>query len=203
MRQHRQAILFILSGPSGAGKDSVILGLRATNPDLHYAITTTTRPQRPGEVEGVSYYFVSKHEYDRLADHGELLAPANVHGHWYGAPLAPIRKALGEGQDVLLKIDVQGAMQVRRRLPQSACIFLTTPTFEDLVARLVERHTESKEDLERRIQDAHFEMAQMPQDDHCVINRRDDLTAAVTGISCIISAERLRIHRQPISFDTQ
>jgi guanylate kinase len=200
MKRARSPILFVLSGPSGAGKDSVITALRTSHPDLHYAVTATTRAPRPGETDGVSYYFFSKQRYDDLADRGEMIAPANVHGHWYGAPLRPIRQALSAGQDVLLKIDVQGAMQVRRRLPQSVYIFLTTPSFEDLVSRLESRRTEDKEDFERRIQDAHFEMAQMPQYDYCVINEQDDLNAAADGVSCIIMAERLRIHRQPILF---
>jgi guanylate kinase len=203
MKRARPPILFVLSGPSGAGKDTVIAALQASHPDLHYAITATTRAQRPGEIDGVSYYFLSKPQYDELADRGQLLAPANVHGHWYGAPLTPIQEALSDGHDVLLKIDVQGAMQVRRRLPQSVYIFLTTPSFEDLVSRLELRHTEDKEDLQRRIQDAHFEMAQMPQYDYCVVNEQDDLNAAVDGVSCIIMAERLRIHRQPISLESR
>jgi guanylate kinase len=192
--------LFILSGPSGAGKDSVIRELRQHHSDLHYAVTATTRGMRPGEVDGCSYVFMDTATYNARIDAGELLAPANVHGNWYGAPLDPIRDALSSGQDVLLKIDVQGAMQVKRLLPQAVYIFLTAPSFDDLVDRLRYRHTESGEELARRIQDAKFEVAQMPQYDYCVINRLHGLSTAVDDVACIISAERLRVHRQPISF---
>ena len=133
-----------------------------------------------------------------MLDRSELLAPAEVHGNRYGAPLDPIRKAFGEGHDVLLKIDVQGAIQVRRRLPQAVFIFLAPPSIEDLIARLRQRHTESPEELTRRIEDARFEMAQMPQYDYMVVNYDHDLHGAVGEVSCIITAEKLRIQRQPI-----
>lgn len=196
----RVPILFIFSGPSGAGKDSVIAGLREAHPDVHYAVTATTRAMRPGETDGRDYYFLSKSEYDRQTDAGELLAPANVHGYWYGAPLGPIRAALAQHRDVLLKIDVQGAMAVRRRIPQAVYIFLVAPTFDDLVARLTARHTENPVDLQRRIDDAREEMRQMPLYDYRVVNPEHDLLHAVRLVSCIITAERLRIHRQPIAF---
>jgi guanylate kinase len=183
------------------GKDSVIQGLRSRHPDVHYAVTATTRPARPGEVDGESYYFRSRAVYDDLVDRGMLIAPANVHGHWYGAPLDPIQNALSEGQDVLLKIDVQGAMQVRRRFPQGVYIFLTAESMDVLVEHLKSRHTESEEDLRRRLHDAEFEMAQMPQYDYCVVNWERDLDRAVGDVSCIMEAERLRIHRQPIRFE--
>lgn len=194
----RPPLLVVLSGPSGVGKDSVIRELRSRLPDLHYAITATTRPPRTGEVDGVSYYFLTRDHYDRLQDRGELLAPAQVHGHWYGAPLSPIRRMLDGGKDVLLKIDVQGAIAVRRVLPQAAFIFLAPPSIDDLVARLTARHTESSSDLQRRLADASFEMDQMPHYDYCVVNWDDDLAGSAANVACIITAERMRTHRQPI-----
>lgn len=192
-------LLIILSGPSGAGKDTVIERLREQRPAMHYVVTVTTRAPRPGEIPGKSYIFVSQEEYDTMRDRGELLAPADVHGHWYGAPVDQIRRALARGQDVLLKVDVQGARQVRRRIPQAVYVFLAPPTFEELSERMRHRHTESPADLERRLRDARYEMEQMPQYDYLVINRRDELDRAVGNLACIIEAERLRIHRPRVA----
>jgi guanylate kinase len=136
-----------------------------------------------------------------MLDRDELLAPAQVHGNWYGAPLGELRRAFAAGRDVLLKIDVQGAIQVRRRLPQAVFIFLAPPSMDDLIARLTARHTESEEELRRRVADATFEMAQMPHYDYLVVNKEQGLGDAIHAVGCIMSAERLRIHRQPIRLD--
>jgi guanylate kinase len=180
------------------GKDSVIRELRRRCTDLHFAITATTRPRRSSEIPGTSYHFVTKAEYDDMLDNDQLLAPAQVHGHWYGAPIKELQKAFSLNQDVLLKIDVQGAIQVRRRLPQAVFIFLAPPTLQDLVTRLTARHTESRDELDRRLRDARFEMEQVGSYDYVVVNHDDDLDSTVQALSCIVSAERLRTHRQPI-----
>ncbi len=195
----RHPLLIVFSGPSGAGKDSVIQALRRELPDLHYAVTATTRPARSGEAHGRSYYFLDRREYDALLDKGELLAPAEVHGNWYGAPLQPLREAFAAGKDVLLKIDVQGAIAVRRRFPQATFIFLAPPSLTELVHRLTSRRTEFGTQLDRRIRDAEFELAQRSQYDYIVVNRDDDLDYAVHSVACIIAAERLRTHRQPLN----
>lgn len=191
-------MLVVLSGPSGVGKDSLIHALKERVPDLCYTVTMTTRPMRPEEVDGRSYHFVTDQQYADLLDAGELLAPAQVHGYWYGAPAAAVRSALQSGQDVLLKIDVQGAMHLRRRLPQAVFVFLAPPSQHDLVERLRARHTESGELLERRLRDASFELEQLPSYDYVVVNEDGGLDAAVEAVACIIRAERLRVRRQPI-----
>ncbi|HLJ66140.1 MAG TPA: guanylate kinase [Chloroflexota bacterium] len=190
--------LFVLSGPSGVGKDSVIQRLRHRVENLSIAVTQTTRSPRPGEIPGVSYFFVSRDEYNRMLDAGELLAPAEVHGNWYGAPLDEVRRGFAAGHDVLLKIDVQGAIQVRRRFPQAIFVFLAPPDADVLLQRLRARHTEAPDELDRRLADARFEMEQLPQYDYVVVNREDDLDYAVAGLECIITAERLRTQYQPI-----
>jgi guanylate kinase len=195
----RSPLLVVFSGPSGVGKDTVMDGLHDVLPDLHFAVTATTRPPRPGEIDGVSYFFLTKQQYDAMLDRDELLAPAQVHGNWYGAPLQPLRAAFEAGKDVLLKIDVQGAISVRRRIPQAVFLFLAPPSRERLVERLGSRQTESPQELERRVRDASYEMAQLPHYDYCVVNRDDDLRGTIASVACVISAERLRINRQPIN----
>jgi guanylate kinase len=199
----RSPLLVVLSGPSGVGKDTVMERLHDVLPDLHYAVTATTRAPRPGETEGKSYYFLTKDQYDAMLDRGELLAPARVHGNWYGAPLQPVRAAFSQGKDVLLKIDVQGAIAVRRRIPQAVFLFLAPPSPEHLVERLGSRRTESRQELARRVRHAAYEMAQMPHYDYCVVNHDDDLEQTVANVACVISAERLRINRQPIDLGSE
>lgn len=199
--EHSSPLLFVFSGPSGVGKDSIIRELEQRFRDLRYVVTATTRDPRQGEVPGESYFFVTQSDYDQMLADGELLAAARVHDHSYGAPLGELRKAFAAGQDVLLKIDVQGAVQVRRRLPQAIFIFLAPPSMNDLVERLRARHTESPQELERRLRDAKFEMEQRPHYDYVIVNRDDDLEEAVRNADCIITAERLRTHRQPINLD--
>jgi guanylate kinase len=191
-------MLVVLSGPSGVGKDSVIRELKQRVPDICYVVSMTTRPIRTGEIEGKSYHFVGREEYDSLLDRGELLAPAQVHGSWYGVPSEAVQAALRHGEDVFLKIDVQGAISLRRRLPQAVFIFLAPSSMEDLLERLRSRHTESPDELGRRLRDAQFEMEQLPTYDYKVVNAPDGLQRAVESVACIITAERLRVRRQPI-----
>lgn len=191
-------MLVVLSGPSGVGKDSLLQELRSRITDIHFAVSMTTRAPRPGEQQGTSYFFVSQQEYQERLGVGELLAPAQVHGNWYGVPVDQVRKVLHAGQDVLLKIDVQGGIQLRRRVPQAVFIFLAPQSMDDLTHRIAARHTESEQELELRMHDAHFEMEQLPSYDYCIVNRQGGLTDAADGVACVIRAERMRIHRQPI-----
>jgi guanylate kinase len=193
-------MLVVLSGPSGAGKDSVLTHLRTAVAGLRVAVTATTRAPRPGEVPGRSYYFMSAAEYRRLLEDGKLMAAAQVHGNWYGVPLDEIWRPLQAGEDVIVKLDVQGAMDVKRRLPQAVFIFLAPPSLHDLVRRLKERHTESPAELERRIRDASFEMQQLPEYDYAVVNGAAGAPHAAEQIASIITAERLRVHRAPVQF---
>lgn len=191
-------MLIVLSGPSGVGKDSVLRQLATRVQNLALVVTATTRPPRPGEVPDTSYHFISREEYERRLQGGEFLAPAQVHGHWYGAPLASIRQALERGQDVLLKIDVQGALALRAQIPSAIFVFLAPPSFRDLVLRLRSRQTEGDGEVDTRLRDAQFELEQAAGYDYLVVNVRDDLECAVRDLQCIIQAERLRTHRLPV-----
>ena len=191
-------LLVVLSGPSGVGKDTVIREIKESGFDIHHVVTATTRAPRLREIDGTDYYFVGQDEFSRMIDENALLEYAEVHGNRYGTPLQEVRNAFARGEDALLKIDVQGGLQVKRRIPQAVFVFLAPPSLEELLARLQGRHTESSEELEQRTRDAHFEMAQRDAYDYVIVNQEYCVGAAADQLKCIVTAEKLRIHRQPI-----
>ena len=192
-------ILFVLSGPSGVGKDAVLARLKETGLPLHYTVTATTRPPRPGEVPGVSYHFCSAEEFARLRADNRLLESAEVHGHYYGTPREQVRDALRAGQDVMLKIDVQGAAQIKANVPQAVFIFLAPPSLEHLIGRLHNRGTEAHDEFRRRVRDACREMKRWPDYDYVVVNQEQRLEAAVERVKAIILAEKCRTKPRQIA----
>jgi guanylate kinase len=188
-----QGLLFVLSAPSGAGKDTVIQALLAQGADFFVVPSVTTRAPRPGESEGHPYYFVDPESFDRMVANNELLEYANVHGNWYGQPRQPIREKLRAGRDVLLKIDVQGATTIRRLLPQAIFIFLHPGSSEDLVQRLATRSTETAEEIRLRLDNAKTELAEQHWYDYLVFNRHGHLQEAVEDLRAIIRAEHCRV----------
>ncbi len=188
----QEGLLFVLSAPSGAGKDSVIAALKEQGLDFHVVASVTTRAPRPGEHEGNPYYFISKDTFDRMVANDELLEYANVHGNWYGQPLRQITENLRQGRDVLLKIDVQGAATIRAKLPGAIFIFLVPGSIEELVARLTTRQTETDAERERRLRDAHHELAQQKYYDYVIVNRQGKLHEAVADLRAIMRAEHCR-----------
>ncbi|SRR5579884_268924 len=194
----RPPMLVVFSGPSGVGKDTVIREVKASGFDIHHVVTCTTRPPRAAEIDGRDYYFVSNDEFSRMIAANELLEYADVHGRRYGTPIREVRQAFERRQDALLKIDVQGGLQVKRRIPQAVFVFLAPPTPAGLLARLNRRQTESREELEQRTRDANFELSQRDAYDYVIVNYEDDVASAADELKCVITAERLRVHRQPI-----
>ena len=191
-------LLFVLSGPSGVGKDAVISRLKEKRKPWHFTVTVTTRPMRPGEVDGVSYYFVSQREFEDMKQRGELLEWAVVHKYCYGTPISQVREALSAGRDAFLKMDVQGAAQVKRRVPDAVFIFLGPENMDHLIAHLTQRGTESPEQLSTRVKDAYEEMKRLPEYDYLVINREQQLEEAVGSIECIVAAEKSRLRPRKI-----
>lgn len=198
LEAERSPLLVVFSGPSGVGKDTVIRRVKTTGFDIHHVVTCTTRAARPNETPGSDYYFASQDEFTRMIADNELLEYADVHGHRYGTPLKELHDAFARGEDALLKIDVQGGLQVKRRIPQAVFVFLAPPDPEELLGRLTQRKTESQEELEQRTRDAYFELSQRDSYDYVIVNRAGDAETAADQLKCIITAERLRIHRQPI-----
>src|SRR5581483_5515634 len=166
----RKPLLFILSGPSGAGKDSVRERLRAEFPEVHFAVTAATRAPRPGEVEGYDYFFHSVDEFLAMRDAGELLEHAAVYADWKGTPRSQVVGPLARGQDVIVRVDVQGTETIRTALPEAVTIFLAPASLAELEARLRGRGTEDEESFRIRLATARAEMAQIPRFDYIVLN---------------------------------
>ena len=186
------AVLVMVSGPSGVGKDSVIEALRAQprDPDYHYVVTCTTRPRRRYEVDGVHYRFLTPAAFAELREAGELLEANEVHGNWYGTPRAEVRAALQAGHDVILKIDVQGAAVVKGRVADALLIFLVPPSLEDLFQRLQSRATETADELDIRQRNAALELARQDDYDHVVVNETGQIARTAARIHEIILLEK-------------
>jgi len=188
-----RGLLLVVSGPSGAGKGTVCRELRRRVPSLKYSISATTRPPRPGEQQGVDYYFVSEEEFLRLRAENRLLEWARIHDHYYGTPRQPVVEALTRGEDILLEIDVQGAKQVKEGLPEAVTVFLLPPSYQELCRRLRTRGTEDAEQIGRRLQVARGEMEEAVHYDYLVVNGYVNLAA--DRIEAIILAEKCRPRR--------
>ena len=189
MTQPKIGLLIVISGPSGVGKDTVLRRLFEMAPELKYSVSYTTRPPRPGEVDGHSYTFVSEPEFLRLIEQKEFLEWAKVYDHYYGTSRRRVEAALDRGEDIILKIDVQGAEKVRRRIGAAGTyIYLLPPSVEALEQRLVERATEDPASLQARHERALAELALKDTYDHQVVN--DDARRAAREIEAIIQAAR-------------
>jgi len=188
------ALLVVVSGPSGVGKDTIIEALRQRprDPDYHYVVTCTTRSPRPGEVDGVSYHFLTRARFAALRDAGAFLESADVHGNWYATPRAEVRRALATGHDVILKIDVQGAAAVKSLVPDALLVFVVPPSLQALFRRLRARATETAEELELRQRNAAIELARAGDYDHVVVNEDGQVERTAARIDEIIRAERKR-----------
>lgn len=188
------ALLVIISGPSGVGKDTIIDALRRRprDPDYHYVVTCTTRSPRLGEVSGTNYHFLTRQRFLELRDNDELLEANEVHGHWYGTPRFEVAGALAAGHDVILKIDVQGAQVVKERVPDALLVFVVPPTMEALFQRLRSRATENADELELRQRNAAIELARQGDYDRVVVNETGEVERTAAEIEAIIEQEKRR-----------
>lgn len=186
-------LLFVISGPSGVGKDALTDMLKQHDPARHYAITATTRPPRVGEENEVHYHFWTVDRFEEQMKDGELLEWAKVYDNYYGVPKSELRRAVNQRLDVVLKVDVQGAATIKRLLPQAVLIFLAPYSMDELLQRHFRRHTESVEELQLRSQTAALEMAAMDSFDYVVVNKQGELIRAVAQVEAIITAEKSRV----------
>ena len=186
----RKGLLVLVSGPSGTGKGTVCNLLREKHPELAYSISATTRQPRPGEVDGVNYYFYDKAKFEAMIEAGELLEWANVYGNYYGTPKQAVLDRLEAGEDILLEIDTQGALNVMEALPEGLYVFLLPPSLEELEKRLRGRGTETEESIARRLGAAKEEIGRAVKYRYVVVN--DTVEKAEETIANIIAAEHNR-----------
>ncbi|MBR1806120.1 MAG: guanylate kinase [Selenomonadaceae bacterium] len=188
-----RGLLIVVSGASGTGKGTVCKKLLSELPNVHYSISATTRQPRQGEVDGREYYFISEDEFKRWIADGKFLEYAEVYGNFYGTPLTKIEERLNRGEDVLLEIDVQGALNVKRKCPDGVYIFLLPPSLDELKCRIEGRGSETPDSLKRRLQAAVAEIQIGREYDYAVVN--DTVDKAVAQIEAILVAERCRVAR--------
>ena len=189
-----RGLLIVFSGPSGVGKGTVRQEIFST-PDhkFEYSVSMTTRTQRPGEVDGKDYFFRSREEFEELIKNGQMLEYAEYVGNYYGTPLTYVNETLDKGIDVFLEIEVQGALQVKKKVPDAVFIFLTPPDLNELQERLVGRGTDSEEVIAQRIERAREEIALMSEYDYAIVN--DEVPLAAERVKRVIEAEHFRVDR--------
>lgn len=196
---HPQPLLIVISGPSGAGKDTVMQRMQERGLPFHFVVTATTREKRPTETNGKDYFFVSKEEFARMIDEDELIEHAIVYGDYKGIPKQQVREALDSGKDVVMRIDVQGAETVRKMALEALLIFITTESEAELVRRLETRKTETPASLALRIATARKELKRVEAFDYVIINRDFHLDETVDVIRAIITAEHHRVSPRKVT----
>ena len=184
----RKGTLYVFTGPSGAGKGTVLGRLREQDDRLFYSISATTRAPRPGETDGVQYYFLSRADFEEKIAQNAFLEHARYVDNYYGTLEAPVNEKLAEGYDVILEIEVQGAMQVHEKRPDAVMVFIAPPSFEELAARLRGRGTESEEKIQKRLETAREELTHQGEFDYVIVN--DEVGRAVDEIRGILAARR-------------
>ncbi|HEV2129058.1 MAG TPA: guanylate kinase [Thermomicrobiales bacterium] len=185
--------VFIISGPSGVGKDTVLEQLRLTYPDAVYVVTATSRPKRRGEIEGVHYHFIDREEFEQQVANGEFIENAVVYNNLYGVPRTPIVDGIAAGKDVIIKVDVKGAATLRQKISNTVSIFLAPESMRELLNRLRLRKTDDYDALKRRFTTASDELERVEEFDYVVFNESEALDAAVRQITNIIEAEKARV----------
>ena len=186
--------VFIISGPSGSGKDTLIVRLLEKLPELRFSISSITRGMREGEKQGEKYNFITREKFEDMINNGELLEYNTYVGNYYGTPKAPVVKAIEDGCDMIIEVDVNGAAQIREKLADAVSIFIMPPSYEELKARLSGRGTETEELIDRRMNSALGEIRRASEYDYIVVN--DDIDTAVNDIMSVILSQRLKTERK-------
>jgi guanylate kinase len=196
--RNSRALLIVLSGPSGVGKDAVLARMKKSQRRFHYVVTATTRPKRAREKNGLNYHFLSRKEFQQMIDKHQFLEWANVYGNYYGVPKDEVSPALSKGLDTIVKVDVQGAATINRVLPRAVFIFLMPPSLEALEERLKRRRSESSEDLALRLARAEEEIKSLPLFDYVITSDQNKLDEVVSQIDAIATAEKCRVEPRTI-----
>ncbi|MDU1316322.1 guanylate kinase [Anaerococcus hydrogenalis] len=197
----KKGFLLVISGPSGVGKGTVLHDLMNTQKNLVYSVSVTTRKQRPGEIEGVSYFFKTHEEFEKMIEEDKFLEYAKVHDNYYGTPKEFVEEKINEGKIVILEIDVQGALNVKKNIDNGVYIFLAPPSLSELNNRIVNRGTETESDINLRMSNAKKELSYIKNYDYLVVN--DHLNSAINLVNEIINAEKHRVIREDINFDKE
>ncbi len=194
MKEQRKGLLLVVSGPSGVGKGTLVSALMERNPKIKMSVSATTREPRPGEIDGIHYFFKTEEEFRTMVEQGEFLEYIHVFGtKYYGTPRSFVEQQLSSGFDVILEIDVQGAMKVKQAFPDAVLIFITAPSMSEIKSRLIGRGTETMEQVEKRFATAFEEIKRIPEYDYVVVN--DVVDMAVHHMEAILEAERCRTVR--------
>ena len=188
-----RGVLIVISGPSGAGKGTICKALLEKHDNIYISVSATTRSPREGEIEGVNYYFLTKEAFEQKVNENGFLEYANVHGNFYGTPKVNVEKMLEEGKDVILEIDIQGALQVKENFKEGVFIFILPPSMEELKKRIIKRGSETEESLLTRFKNAYKEINYVSKYNYAVVN--DTLELAVSKVESIIAAEKCRVDR--------
>jgi guanylate kinase len=190
----RKPILFVISGPSGVGKSTLCQHLLSNFPKLKFSVSTTTRPKRRGEIEGKDYFFTDKVTFEKMIKEDRFLEWAMVHDNYYGTSKKMVEDLQNNGYDVLLEIDVQGGLSIKKQRPKNASlVFIAPPHFKDLEKRLFKRATDTEEVIRKRIENARKELKYVTQYDYLLVN--NDLNKAIQKIEAIYLADTMRLHR--------
>lgn len=188
-----EGILLVLSGPSGAGKGTICKRLLEEREDLAYSVSCTTRAPRKGEVNGENYIFVTRERFEKMIENNELLEYAEVYGNYYGTPRSYVLGQLKEGHDIVLEIDPQGALQIKKRYPNGVFVFIVPPSLDELSKRIYKRGTDAEDVIKKRLSSATSELAYATRYDYIIVN--DEVDKAMTKVSRIMDAEHLRVGR--------
>ena len=197
----KKGFLLVISGPSGVGKGTVLHDLMNTQKNLVYSVSVTTRKSRPGEIEGVSYFFKSHDEFEKMIEEDKFLEYAKVHDNYYGTPKDFVEEKINEGKIVILEIDVQGALNVKENIDNGVYIFLAPPSLSELKNRIVNRGTETESDINLRMNNARKELSYIKNYDYLVVN--DHLNSAINLVNEIINAEKHKVFREEIDFEKE
>ncbi len=201
MNERLTGMLLVISGPSGVGKGTIVKRIMENDPSIVFSVSATTRAPREGEVNHRDYHFVTEAEYDELVAQDAFLEHAEVHGHRYGTLKSEVEKRIADGQNVLLDIDTQGALQVMEKAPDAVSVFILPPSFQELERRLRGRQTETEADILRRLANARAEVKLLPRYTYALVN--DDLDQACRTLEHIVKAEKQRTTRLEISLDEE